>query len=177
MNFKKLTLIAVCAVCSTLSFAYPAPQDDDPVNPLLQQYMAQAQQLQQEFDQKLLSPLKATAQLAITVQTAQQTTLTPEQEAQLNQYATQTDQALTQLVEPALKDFDLAQFNTQYQQIAKAYGLPEQTFTLQDVKDMLKALCLISALGYFEQSQKLSTGELEVLMAIFFPQEEETPAQ
>lgn len=173
MNFKKHITTVLAVLTSVYAFAYPAPQDEDPMTPLLQQYAAQIQELQKGFDQKLLPAVKPIASLAVQVQASGQTELTPEQNALLEKYSIQLDKALTDLVTPALKDLDVAQFNEQYAQMAKTYGLPAQTFTRQDIAELFKGMYLVSGLGYFEQTQKLTTDELTVLMEIFFPQEEE----
>ena len=173
MNYKKY-LTSVLAVCiSVCAFAYPAPQEDDPVTPILQQYTAQIQELQKEFDKKLLPSFKSISALALQVQTSGQTEVSPAQEALLEKHMLQLDKGLSELVAPALTNLDLAQFNEQYAQMAKTYGLPAQTFTLQDVADLFKGMYLVAALGYFEQTNKLTPDELTVLMEIFLPAEEE----
>ncbi|MBR2082715.1 MAG: hypothetical protein IJ876_06915 [Elusimicrobiaceae bacterium] len=173
MNIKKLTVSVLSVLLSVCAFAYPAMQDDDPVSPMLQQYAAQIQELQKGFDKKLLPTFKSLSKLALDAQAAGQTDLTPTQAEQLEQYSNSLDTALSELVAPALQDVDVAQFNEQYKQMAQTYGLPVQEFTLQDISDMIKGMYLISALGYFEQTQKLNADELTVLGEIFFPQEEE----
>ncbi len=172
MNVKKAILSVLAVLLSAGAFAYPAPQDEAPVTSLLQQYAAQIQELQQGFNQKLLPAIKNIATLALQAQTAGQTDLTPEQSALLEKYTLELDKSLTGLAAPAVKDLDINQFNEQYAQMANTYGLPAQKFTQQEVTDLFKGMYLVSALGYFEQTQKLSTEELTVLMELFFSQEE-----
>ena len=155
MNLKKYVTATVAVCISVCAFALPAPQDQDPVTPLLQQYAAQMQELQKSFDQKLFPVLKNLAVFALQVQAAGQSDLDPDQ---------------TDLL---LKDLNIDQFNEQYAQMAKTYGAPAHQFTLQEVTDLFKGMYLVSALGYFEQKQKLNTDELTVLMEIFFAQDEE----
>jgi len=174
MNYKKHFTSVLAVFISVCAFAYPAPSDENHMNPFLQQYAAQQQELQKEFEQKLLPPIKDILSLASQVQTEGQAELSAEQGSLLEKYALQLDKNLTDIVAPALKDLDLKQFNEKYAQMAKIYGLPEQTFTLQDVEDLLKGMYLVSALSYFEQAQKLNTDELALLTEIFFPQEAET---
>ncbi len=173
MNLKKYMFAVLAVLMGVGAFAYPAPQDDDPVTTLLQQYQAQVQEMQKGFEKQLLSPVKAMAALALEIQNSGQTDLTPEQAALFEKHTTALDKGLNELVAPAMKDFDLAKFNEQYAQMAKTYGLPAQQLTLQEVTDMFKGMYLISALGYFEQAKKLTNDEMEVLVEIFFPQEEE----
>lgn len=174
MNIKKYITTVVAVLISVCAFAYPAPQDEDPVTPLLQQYTAQIQALQKEFEQKLLPSVKNLATFALQIQTAEQTELSFQQEALLEKHILQLDKALTDMVAPSLKDLDVAAFNEQYKQITQAYGAPTQEFTLQDISELFKGIYLVSALGYFEQTKKLNNDELAVLAEIFFPQEEET---
>ncbi len=173
MNVKKYVLAFIATVLSTSIFAYPAVQEEDPAAQLLQQYAAQMQELQKSFEKELLPPLKQIAQLGLQVQQSGQQELTAEQEQLFNTYTTRLDAGLTKLVTPTLKDFNLAQFNEQYAQMAKTHGLPAQQFTLENVTEMMKGMYLVSALGLFEQTQKLTTDELTVLIDLFFPQEEE----
>ena len=176
MKNKNYLLTAVSILLTTTLFAYPVPPDDDPTQQLLQQYAAQAEQMQKDFDQYLLPPLKNIATLALSIHNAGQEELTGEQKNQFTQYFAQLDMALTQVLAPILQDFDLAQFNAQYKQMAQLYGLPEQEFTMQTVTDLFKGVMLIGALGYFEQTQKLTNDEIEMLAALLLPQEE-APAQ
>lgn len=173
MNIKKYVLAITAAALSVSAFAYPAPQDEDATQQLLQQYTAQMQELQKSFDKNLLPPIKATAQLALEVQDANQEELTAQQEKQLEEYGKQLDTALTKLVAPALKDVDMGQVNEQAKQIAKAYNLPEQEVTLENLTDLMKGMYLMSAISYFEQTKKLTQEEVAVLAEILFPQEEE----
>ena len=173
MNTKKIFLSVLAIFTSVCAFAYPALQDDDPVNPILQQYTAQIEELQKKFDQKLLPTVKSIAGFALEVQKSGQTDLTPAQEAQLEKYGQQLDKNLNELVAPELANFDLAAFNEQYAQMAKTYGLPPRTFTLPEVTDMFKGMCLVAAMNHFEQTKKLTDDELIVLMEIFFSEEEE----
>ena len=172
MNVKKYLLTITAMTLCVGSFAYPAPQEEDPAAKLLKQYEQQAQELQQSFEKYLLPPLQNTAQLALEMQNAGQAEMSEQQEELLNQYAQALDNALNQLVIPTLKDLDVAQFNQQYKQIAQTYGLPEQEFTLQTITDTLKGMYLMGAMTYFEQTQKLSEDELTILMEIFLQQEE-----
>ena len=168
MNLHKYILSVVAVSVSVCAFAYPAPQDQDPVSPLMQQYAAQLQALQQDFDEKLLPIFKSVATIALDTQAAEQEDLTPQQEALLLEYSTQLDTVLTACVAPALEGFDLAQFNEQYAQVAKQNNMPAQEWTLEEVTELFKGVYLMSAFGYFEQTQKLTTDELTVLMEIFF---------
>ena len=117
--------------------------------------------------------LKQIAQLGLQLQQSTQPELTPQLEQLFNTYATQLDENLTKLVAPALKDIDIAKFNEQYAQMAKTYGMPAHQFTLSEVTEMMKGMYLVSALGLFEQNQKLTADEVTVLVELFFPQEEE----
>ena len=173
MNLKKYVLAVLAAALSMGAFAYPAPQEEEPVTDLLQRYTAQMQQLQKTFEKELLPPVKATAQLALKVQASNQTELTPEQENLFDQYTKQLDGVLSKLVAHALKEVDMAQLNEQYKQMAKTYNFPFQQLTLQDVANLMKGMYLMSAISYFEQSKKLSQDEVVVLAELFFPQEEE----
>ena len=173
MNLKKYVTATVAVCISVCAFALPAPQDQDPVTPLLQQYAAQMQELQKSFDQKLFPVLKNLAVFALQVQASGQTDLDPDQTDLLEKHILALDKALTDLVAPTLKDLNIDQFNEQYAQMAKTYGAPAHQFTLQEVTDLFKGMYLVSALGYFEQKQKLNTDELTVLMEIFFAQDEE----
>ena len=173
MNVKKYILALIATALSTSIFAYPAVQDEEPATQLLQQYAAQMQELQKSLEKEVLPPLKQIAQLGLQIQQSAQTELTPQQEQLFNQYTNQLDLSLTQLVAPALKDVDIVQFNEQYAQMAKTYNLPAHQFTLPEISEMMKGLYLVSALGLFEQTQKLTADELTVLVEIFFPQEEE----
>ena len=173
MNVKKYFLALVATVLSVGVFAYPAVPDEEPTNQLLQQYAAQMQELQKSLEKEVLPLLKQIAQLGLQVQNSTQTELTPQQEQLFNTYTTQLDATLTQLVAPTLKDLDVAQFNEQYAQMSKTYGLPAHQFTLPEISEMMKGMYLVSALGLFEQTQKLTADELTVLVEIFFPQEEE----
>ncbi len=177
MNLKKSLLSVLAVLLSAGAFAYPAPQEQDPVTPLLQQYAAQVEELQKTFDQKLLPSFKTIASLALQVQAAGQTDLTPDQTALFEKYMLALDKALTDVAAPALKDLDINQFNEQYAQVAKTYGAPAHPFTLQEVTDLFKGMYLVFALGHFEQTQKLTTDELTVLMEIFFPQAEEEESE
>lgn len=173
MNVKKYFLALIAAVLSTSVFAYPPVEEENPSTQLLQQYAAQMQELQQSLEKEVLPPLKQIAQLGLQVQQSTQTELTPQQEQLFNTYATQLDENLTKLVAPALKGIDIDQFNEQYAQMAKTYGMPAHQFTLPEVSEMMKGMYLVSALGLFEQNQKLTADELTVLVELFFPQEEE----
>ncbi len=173
MNLKKHVTAVLAVFISLGAFAYPAPQDDDPVTPLLQQYTAQVQELQKAFDKQLLPPLKSIAGVALEVQAANPVVPSFAQTQAIETASNQLSEALTALVNPILKEVDVNAFNEQYKQTAQAYGLPTQEFTLQDITDMFKGMYLISALGYFEQTKKLNEQELTVLAEIFFPQEEE----
>lgn len=174
MNLKKHISSALAVLLLSVgAFAYPVVEDKDPVAPFLQQYQQQMQELQKGFEQKLLPPFKSIATLALQVQQSAQEELTAEQNAALEKHSAELDKNLTDLLAPALQTIDLAQFNEQYAQNAKTYGLPEHQFTLQEITDMFKGMYLIGALSYFEQTKKLNQEELTVLAEIFFPQEEE----
>ena len=181
MNVKKSITSVLAVLLSVGAFAYPAIPDDDQTAQLLQQYVQQTEQALQEF-QKQIAPnlvpsLKALAGLALEVQTSNTGELTAEQETRLNKYTQNIDNALTELLAPALKDFDLAQFNEQYAQTLKDYGLPEHQFTLEEATDMLTVMYLSMALLSCAQAKSLSEDELAVLAEIFFPQQEEPVAQ
>ncbi len=173
MKVKKYFLTLMATILSVGAFAYPAVPDEDPTAQLLQQYTAQMQELQKSLEKEILPPLKQIAQLGMQVQQSAQTELTPQQEQLFNTYITQLDANLTKLVAPALKDLDVGQFNEQYAQMAQTYGLPAHQFTLPEITENMKGMYLVSALGIFEQTQKLTADELTVLVEIFFPQEEE----
>ena len=79
---------------------------------------------------------------------------------------------LSELLAPALKDFDLAQFNQQYAQNAKAYGLPEHQFTLQEATEMLKGTYLSAALLSFTQNKNLDEDESALLTLLFLTQQD-----
>ena len=177
MNVKKSITSVLAVLLSVGAFAYPAVPDDDQTAQLLQQYVQQTEQALQEFQKqiepKLVPAFKELASLALQAQAANTEELTAEQETQLNKCTEDIDNALTELLAPALKDFDLAQFNEQYNQTLKAYGMPEHQFTLQEATDMLKGMYLSMALLSCAQTKSLSEEELAVLAEIFFPQEEE----
>lgn len=176
MNVKKHITAVLAIFISICAFAYPAVQEDDQTAQLLQQYTQQAEELQKGFEQKLLPACKGIATLALEVQAAGQSDLTAEQNTLLENYTNTLEKNLTELLAPVLKDFNLAKFNEQYAQIAQASGLPAQELTLQDVTNMFKGMYLLGALGYFEQSQKLSDDEITVLAEIFFSLDEEAEA-
>ena len=170
MNLKKYAVSILAVLMSVCAFAYPSPQEEEPVTSLLQQYATQVQELQKNFDTQLLPTLKSLAGIALQVQKQQ----IPYQEDMVQVLYNQLDSTLNDLMAPALQGLDVNAFNKQYKQMAQEYGMLEQEFTKQDIADMFKGMYLISALGYFEQTQKLSTEELTVLMEIFFSQEEGT---
>ena len=173
MNVKKYLLVVATLVCTVAAFAYPAMQEDDPVNPLVQHYAAQAEELQKTFEKNLLPVLKDTAQLALQIQRENPAELSSQQEAQFTHYGNKIDAVLTQMVAPVVKEINLEQFNQEYEKMSQDYNLPKQHFTEESLTDLFKGAYLISAIAYFEQTQKLSEDELTVLMELLFPQEEE----
>ena len=162
MNFKKLIISVFTVLLATVAFSLPKPQQDN--NPALEQQlqeaMAQLQEMQKGFDEKLLPLFKDLV--------ATNASDFDKAEALANQI----NKTLNDMVAPALKDVDMAQVNEQYRQNAQAYGLPQQEFTKESLTELVKALYVEIALGYFAQTQKLSEYELTTLMEIFFPSDE-----
>ena len=85
---------------------------------------------------------------------------------------TEIDNNLAELLAPTFKDFDLAQFNEQYNQMLQAYGLPKQQFTLQEAQEMLKATYLSTALLSFMQNKSLNEDESALLTLLLFTRQE-----
>ena len=173
MSLKKQIISLAVLLAAPVVLAYPALQDEDPIIPVLQPYAAQMEQMQKAFEKELLPPLKELAQMALETQESAQEDLTPQQERKLTLLGEQLSVALAKLVAPALKEIDIAQLNQQYKQLFSSSQERTPDLTKEEVAELLKAMYLMGALGYFEQKQKLDQQELEVLMEILFSQDDE----
>ncbi len=183
MNVKKYLLAFTAIMLSMAAFAQTAPQPSQDqqaqMAQLLEQYQAEQAKLNKQFEEVLLAPVRTLVDSVLIIQQSGQEEITPVQEKELDALSNKLEAALNQLVAPVVKDLDIAQLNTQYQDYMKQMGVENPVqLTKETVTEMLKGMYLIGALTYFEQTQKLNQQELEVAMALFLPQpEEEQPAQ
>ena len=145
------------------------PPDDDPTQQFLQQYQQEMDKLTKQFDAKLLAPIQGLVNVVKTVQTD----LTPEQEAQIDQFSDQLDKALNAMVAPALEQVDMAQLNA----YAKQLDPNAQEIDKEGLSNMLKTIYLIQALGHFSQNKKMSEEDIAIATTIFFPEEMEEVAE
>ena len=170
MNLKKLLAVLLATLISCSAFAYMAPMpDDDPTQQFLQQYQQEMDKLTKQFDTKLLPPIQGLVKVVKTVQTD----LTPEQEAQIDQFAGQLDEALNAMVAPTLEQVDLEKLNT----LAKQLDPNAQKIDKEGLSNILKTLYLIQALGHFSQNKKMSEEDVSIAMTIFFPEGMEEVAE
>lgn len=180
MNLKKwvFTLSAAVLLSGTAALAQTAPQTQEPdMTKILQQYQEATAKLNKQFDEKLLPPVKGLTSLLVKIQNSGQTELTPDQELEIEAYSQQIDNNLTALVTPIVKELDIAQLNTQYQQMMKEAGVPNPpTLTKEMATEMFKGMYILGALTHFEEAQKLTQEELEVAVALFFPSNEDEQA-
>ncbi len=175
MRLKKWLVGSIALFATTFGFAYPAPDDEDPMTRIFQQYQEETARLNRQYDEKLFTPIKNLITLAMQIQQSQTQQPTPEQETQINTTMNQLDSALDAMVTSALTDVDINQVNTQYKQAMASMGVQDpEELTLETLKDLLKGMYLMGALIHFEQTHKLTDAELEVAAFIFFPQVEET---
>ncbi len=181
MTMKKWVVTLTAVLFGAAAFAQVAPQNQaaqnqaqEQMEQLLQQYQANEEKLNKQFDEKLLPSVKMLVGEILTIQQSGQEDLTPAQEAKFQQYGDQIDKTLTDLATPVVKDLDLAQLNTQYQDMMRQMGITDAPqLTKELVTDMVKGMYMINALVHFEQAQKLTAQELEVAIALFIPQPEE----
>lgn len=174
MHLRKwlISLVALCV--SSAAFAYAAPDDDDPVVPLLEQYREDSIELQKQFDAHLLAPLKGMASILLQMKENRQEEPNAAQEKAWEQYNEQLATAFEQMVSKAMANVDMEQVNAQYQQMMKNMGVENpEPITKEMMADMIAGMYLITALDYFTSTKKLSQKEFDMLTLILFPPEEE----
>ena len=174
MKLKKILATAIAILFGSVAFAFPAPPDDtDPMASILEQYSSQLEEMNKNFDEKILPPLKGLLKVAQAFGESNQEELTPEQEKVWNENQTQLTKALTDMVTPVVEQADMKQVNELFKQILTTTGQPVREITKQEFTDMLIGMTALNALAHFQQAKKLTEEELELATLLFFPQEEQ----
>ena len=140
----------------------------------MQQYTAQIKQMEATFDQAVLPPLKGLLKVASDFGNSGQENPSAEQEKDFETYQVKFVNALLDIVNQIVEKTDIDQFNAMLKEYSQMAGQPiPQEFSKEDLTDVMAAMVALTALGHFEQTHALTEEELELAVALIFPQEAE----
>ena len=166
---KKLLILmsAVLLFAASPAFALPAPAVLNDTNPnVTEKIKASLQNLQTEFDQKLLPAVTEVVTVVRKIDqemtAAKAEELSDSQLAQLTAVQKKLDNVLTTQVMIRLKDVNIEEVNKEL----KLTG--ENALTKEKLIAQTKFMYLYLGMVYFEQNKKLPEEDIELLASLFF---------